>query len=450
MYEPEVREYLRLGLLLGRVADGFVDCWFGDPLLRRQVHAEPVPTPGEIARQATEVMARVADSGLSARRKRFLTAHLTAMRCSALRLSGRHVPLRAEVRSCFQVGIEVGDRDRYAEAHAEIDALLPGGGDLRSRVERFHEDNTVGPEHLERAVQAVSDALRPLVRDRYGLPEGEHVRYEVVSDKPWNAFNRYLGGYRSLVMLDSHAGRNLAALPVLATHESYPGHHTERCLKEAGLVEGRGEGEHGLVVVNTPQCLVSEGLAELALAASVGDGWGAWTSAVLADEGVRVDGERVEAVMRSWWKLMGVRQDAAIMLHDRGASEEEVVAHLVRWLLLPEQRARQVVGFLTDPLWRAYTVTYVEGRRLVGEWLDARGDGESVADRFHLLLRDGVLPEDLRGAGVANHPIGQGGVVVPRTADGQRFVRGVRRPVHAATTAESTGDGSAADTEGAR
>ncbi|MFI9005788.1 DUF885 domain-containing protein [Actinosynnema sp. NPDC053489] len=449
MDEPEVREYLRIGLLLGRMAEGFVDCWFGDPALERRVRAELLPSPDDLAAQAGEVAARVADSALPLHRKRFLTAHLAAMKCSALRLAGRPIGFRAEVETCFQVGIGLGDRDRYAEAHGEIDALLPGSGDLRARLERFHEANTVGPDHLQRAVQAVSDALRPLVRDRYGLPDGEHVRYEVVHDKPWNAFNRYLGDYRSQVSLDSRAGRNLAALPVLAAHESYPGHHTERCLKEAGLVRTRDEGEHALVVVNTPQCLVSEGVAEMALDASLGDGWGAWTADVLAEQGVRVDGERVEAVMRSWWKLLGARQDAAIMLHDRGASTEDVVEHLTRWLLLPEQRARHMVAFLIDPLWRAYTVTYVEGRRLVSAWLAARDGEQTVADRFDHLLRDGVLPEDLRGAATVNHPIGQPAVVVPPTAHPQRFGGGERHPVRDAT-AVSTADGVVADVEGAR
>ncbi|MGW4115129.1 DUF885 domain-containing protein [Actinosynnema sp. NPDC004786] len=441
MDEPEVREYLRLGLRLGRLADGYVDCWFGDPALSREVADEPAPAPADLARQADEIRARVADGGLAERRKRFLDAHLAAMRCTALRLAGRDVPFRAEVRAYFRVDVEVGDQDRYAEAHDEIRALLPGDGDLGARLERFHDANTVGPDDLHRAVQSVSDAVRPLVRERHGLPEGEHVRYEVVHDKPWHAFNRYLGDYRSVVMLDSRAGRNLAALPLLATHESYPGHHTEHCLKQAGLVERRAEAEHALALVNTPQCLVAEGAAELALDASVGDGWGPWTAEVLAGEGIRVDGERVEAVMRSWWKLMRVRQDAAIMLHDRGVPAEDVVAHLVRWLLLPEPRARHMVEFLTDPLWRAYTVSYVEGRRLVSAWLDARPGGETVADRFDRLLRTPFLPDELRDGVMADHPNGQSAAVVPRAADRQPWACGVERPEGVAAAARSTADG---------
>jgi len=42
-------------------------------------------------------------------------------------------------------------------------------------------------------------------------------------------------------------------LLVLVMHETYPGHHTERCSKEHLLVRGRGLLEETLVLVPTPQ-----------------------------------------------------------------------------------------------------------------------------------------------------------------------------------------------------
>ena len=38
-------------------------------------------------------------------------------------------------------------------------------------------------------------------------------------------------------------------------------------------------------------------------------------------------------------------------------------------------RARQMLRFLSSPLWRAYTSTYVEDYRLLRGWLDARPAG---------------------------------------------------------------------------
>jgi hypothetical protein len=218
----------------------------------------------------------------------------------------------------------------------------------------------------------------------------------VATGKPWNAFNRYRGGFRSTVTLNDQAGRAVGALPVLVTHESYPGHHTEHCLEEAFLVRGRGHGEHCIALVNTPQCLVSEGLGERALDAVLGAGWGEWTAEILAEQGVRLEGELTERLHAQITRLLPARQDAALLLHDRGADVDEVTGYLQHWLLLPRDRAEHMVRFLTDPLWRAYTVTYIEGARLVGEWLAARPAAEPVADRFGRLLREPKLPADLR------------------------------------------------------
>ncbi|HEX2315506.1 MAG TPA: DUF885 domain-containing protein [Thermomonospora sp.] len=392
---PVVEGYLTLGLRLGRLVDGFVDSWFGDPELAARVAAEPVPDPAALARDAARLARELPDSGLNATRTAFLAAQLRALECSALRLAGTELTFGAEVEAYFNVEIGVTDTDRYAAVHDEIAALLPGTGDLRARLADFHERDRIGAEDLGRAVRALSEGLRDITAERFGLPAGETVEYQVVGDKPWNAFNRYHGRYRSVVALNADAGHGMSALPHLATHECYPGHHTEHCAKEAGLVRAEGHGEQVIALVNTPQCLVAEGMAEAALEAVLGEGWGAWTEGVLAGLGLRMDGELAERLLPLTARLLSARQDAAVLLHDRGADAEDVVAYLRRWMLVSEARARHMVRFLTDPLWRAYTVTYIEGARLVRAWLHHRPAGTSVADRYRRLLYEPLLPATL-------------------------------------------------------
>jgi hypothetical protein len=395
--EPVVRDYLCIGLRFGRLVDGFVDCWIGDPALARQVADEPTPDPAGLARQAGAARRALPDSGLDPPRQRFLAAQLRGLECSGLRLAGHPTSFRAEVESYFDVEISLSEPDRYAEAHRELAALLPGPGALADRVATFVERDKTPPEHLGGAIQAVSDALRDRVRATYGLPAGETVAYRIVDNKPWNAFNQYLGGFHSTVELNVDVGHRMAALPLLATHESYPGHHTEHCLKDAGLVTARRQAEHTIALVNTPQCLVAEGTAELALTAVMpGGGWGTWTAGILAEQGLRMEGELAESVLAATMKLLAARQDAAILLHDRGADPDDVVRYLRRWMLVGEERARQMLRFLTDPLWRAYTTTYIEGARLVGAWLAARSEGQPVAERFRRLLEQPLLPSTLR------------------------------------------------------
>jgi hypothetical protein len=236
----------------------------------------------------------------------------------------------------------------------------------------------------------------------YGLPEVETVAYEVVTDQPWSGFNYYEGAFRSRVAINADLPHRLAQLPHLVAHESYPGHHTEHCRKELGLVEKDGRVEHTVFLVNTPECLMAEGLADLGIEATVADGWGPWAAEILADLGLRFDGELAERVSAAAAPLNRVRQDAAILLHDRGTDADEVVAFLQRWSLVSTERARQQLRFLTHPLWRAYISTYVEGYDLLARWLADRPESQSVADRFLRLLDEPLTPAgvaaELRGA----------------------------------------------------
>ena len=88
-------------------------------------------------------------------------------------------------------------------------------------------------------------------------------------------------------------------------------------------------------------------------------------------------------------------QDAALMLHDEHRDADEVAEFLRRWLLVNDTRARQMLRFLSSPLWRAYTSTYVEGYRLLRGWLDDRPAGVSLVERFGRLLDEPFVPSSM-------------------------------------------------------
>jgi hypothetical protein len=397
-----VREYLLLGLRFDRLIEGFVDSYTGDPALRRAVDNEPRPDPAILARRAGELRAELSAAGLSEPRARFLDSHLAALECSGRVLAGQQVGFMAEVAAYFDVVIEPGDTDAYRQAHAEIGRLLPGADPLADRLAAYRARDEIPPERLEAAVHALSSALRDRVRADYGLHPQETVQYEVVTDKPWSGFNYYLGDFRSRVAINADLGHRMAQLPHLVAHESYPGHHTEHCRKEAGLVRTQHQAEQTIFLVNTPACLMAEGLADLGLRVAVGAGWGPWAAEILDDLGLRMDGELAERLELATAGLLGVRQDAALMLHDQGADPADVLTYLQRWLLVPEPRAKQMVRFLTDPLWRAYTTTYVEGYRLLRSWLDARPPAQPLSQRYLRLLDEPLIPSALRAEGIVS------------------------------------------------
>ena len=162
-------------------------------------------------------------AGLPADRTEFLRGQLTGLECSARKMSGEPVAFRDEVRSYFQVDVELGDPTTTRPRTPSSRSCCPGDGTLAERYARHRRREECPPQRLEVAVQALSSALRDRVRTGYGLPEAETVRYEVVTDKPWSGFNYYEGAYRSRVAINADLPHRLSQLPHLVAHESYPG-----------------------------------------------------------------------------------------------------------------------------------------------------------------------------------------------------------------------------------
>ena len=379
------REYVRLGLALDRLQRGVVDAWTGPAVVRAEVESGPTPTAAGLARRARALLAELPSAGLSPSREAFLAGQLTGLEASARVLAGEPVGFLDQVEACFQVRPALGDVASYEAAHRRLDELLPGDGPLLERCTAYRERESVPADRLGEAVHAWSSVLRERTRRAFPLPDEEVVDYEVVAGRSWAGFNHYLGGFRSTVAVNAELPVGLAALPALVAHESYPGHHTERCRKQAGLT---GLPELDLWLLGTPENVLAEGLADLGLVGLGLTDWGPLATELYADLGIRYDGERGAEIAGAAAALVPVRQDAAILLHDGGCSVDEVEQYLARWALLSPDRVRRTLAFLTSPMWRTYICTYVEGERLLSRWLGAGGS-------FVRLLDEQLTPRSL-------------------------------------------------------
>ncbi|RTL68109.1 MAG: DUF885 domain-containing protein [Pseudonocardiaceae bacterium] len=396
------RDYVLLALRLDRLVPGIVDTWTGDQALRSHARDGPTPDPAELVRTATRLRHRLHDAGLGVTRTRLLDAQLSALHCHARQACGEHIGFVDHVRATLDVDLDgvTPDEDRYRDAHAGIDTLLPGRGTLPDRLAAFRRRETVPPDRVGAAVDTLVAALRDRTRALYGLPDDEHVDLELVHDRPWTGLTRHLGGLRSHVRIAADAGLRATQLAALVAHETYPGHHTEHCLVRG--TRRRGEPERDIVVTPSPHSLVTEGAADTGLEVVAGPGWGTWVADVLADTGIRSDGQLSQAVEAALRDLAPVRQDAALMLHDRGRPLDDAAAHLRRWLLVDDTRAHTLLRFVVDPRWRGYTTAYVEGDALVRTWLAA---GPDPVTRYRRLLDTPHAPAQLR-ADIAADPVG--------------------------------------------
>lgn len=388
-----IDRYLELGLRLGRHVDGFVDAYYGPVEVAARVAAEPIRAPSRLADDAAALLSDL-DGGVDAdavdpARRRWLRAQVVGLRTSARSLAGEPIAYVDEVEQCYGVRPTFRDEDRFDAAHRRLDAVVPGEGTIRERVIAWREAQAIPVDLLPAVLHSLADDFRSRTASRFGLPEGEHVEWELATNQPWSGFNYYEGGRRSRVAINTD-------LPVLATsighlvaHEAYPGHHTEHVRKEAGLVESRGWLEESIFCVGTPQCLLAEGLADLALEVIAGERPDALVAEHLAAVGLTFDADVAAEVRAASESLDAVRANAAWLLHADGVAPDDVVAYVERWGLMPRPRAEKAVEFLTSPTWRAYISCYVEGLPLCRSWVD--GD----ADRFERLLTEQFIPADL-------------------------------------------------------
>ena len=393
--EPIIERYLELGLRLGRHVDGFVDAYYGPAALSEEISSEPVTDPRALVDAAAELLSDL-DGGVDAElvdpsRRRWVRAQVVGLHTSAQKIAGRPIAYADEVEWCYGVRPHRRDEELFSAAHRRLESALPGSGSLRDRIIRWRESMAIPVDRIEGVLRSLAEDFRERTRAEFGLPEGEHVEWELARNQPWSGFNYYEGGLRSRVAIN-------VDLPVLATsighlvaHEAYPGHHTEHSCKEVGLVRQRQRFEETIFCVGTPQCLIAEGLADLALEIIAGP----MPEPVVAEHlrGV-VDGydpETVAAVRVASESLDAVRANAAWMLHASGEDVDTVVDYLEHWSLLPRVRAEKAVEFLTSPTWRAYISCYVEGLPLCRNWVG--GD----RSRFSTLVHEQMTPADLLG-----------------------------------------------------
>jgi len=248
----------------------------------------------------------------------------------------------------------------------------------------------VSKEKLLPLFTACRDEAQRRTRRLFTLPAGEEIVLQIVEQQPWSAYNWYLGDYRSRVDVNTDLPVRANSMLGLMTHEGYPGHHTEHALKEKLLYREQGHAEACVQLINGPECVISEGLADLARDVIFTEPeLVAWLSDEFYPQaGIAADVERDRAIAHALRKLRPVAGNAAFLLHRDGAGEETVVDYIRRYGADTEKQARQLYRFISNPLFGSYIFNYHYGRDLLARYIKT---GEPVA-RFRTLLEQPLTP----------------------------------------------------------
>jgi hypothetical protein len=305
------------------------------------------------------------------------------------RAGGETLDFEEELRLIYDIQPQWTDEREFEEALHTLDELTPGTQPLADRLEAWNARFDVPKEKLLPLFIACRDEARRRTKRLFALPEGEEILLQIVQNQPWSAYNWYLGNYRSRVDVNTDLPVRANSMMGLMTHEGYPGHHTEHALKEQRLYRELGYAEASLQIINAPECVISEGLADL--------GWqmifseqelSDWLGEFYAQAGLVVDVARDQAIAIARRQLRAVSGNAAFMLHRDGADEAAVIQYLERYSARTEKQARQSFRFISNPLFRSYVFNYHYGHDLLKRYVEV---GDRI-ERFRVLLEQPLTP----------------------------------------------------------
>lgn len=393
----EVAErYVKLVLAVGRHDPGFVDAYYGPPAWKAESErGEPKPLQDLLA-EASALLAATRRAPLSPRQA-FLDRQLVAVDAHLRRLGGERMSLAKEARLLFDIDPPAVDPKVLERAGATLSAVLPGNGDVESRMEAFRKRYQVPPERLEAVVDLTLAELRRRTAAMAALPAGERFEVVYVSGQPWGAYNWYQGGFASRIEINTDSPLELDRVPGLLAHEGYPGHHVYNALLEDRLVKGKGWLEYTVYPLHSPQSLIAEGTANVGLdIVFPKEERQRFVREVLAPAAglSGLDWELLEKVRDAAKPLRLVSTLAATALLDEGRPEAGALAILTRLGLQSPERARRGLAFIRT--YRSYVYTYWVGEDLIEAYLARRPD--RVAAYFDLLQRP-VVPSELQTAG---------------------------------------------------
>jgi hypothetical protein len=398
MFQPNApAEFIQLAFWIDRHFPGYVDAYYGPPELRDRATTGAPPPLRALEDFAVSLGSSISsDPDLSVDRRAYLEEELRAMRTTIQILAGNAPTIVDEVEMLYGVTPRWVEEVVFDEAHRVLDDILPGTEPLAARVRAFRERSRISVEVAVSTIRQLVEGFRGRTDRLFGLPPSESCEISTVTDKPWRAYNWYLGEGRSRIEFNLDHPMEMWEIPTAVAHETYPGHHTERAIKEDRLYVREGRLEHSIALSNTPSALISEGIAANALLVVASEDEIAATVADCYREAglPRWDAVRAMAFAAANRKLESVLDNQSLLLYRDHAPEDEMVAYGMRHALTTVEDEARTLRFLKDPLSRSYTYNYTLGRELIAAFLDQAADRQRA---FRRLLSEPLTSAQIRG-----------------------------------------------------
>lgn len=369
--------YVRVALALGERDPDSLDYAIVTTSLRAEVH-EAYPSLGEIVRGAEALSAELPSLETTPTLKtrgEFLRLQLAAIKERTAMLRGQTLDFDSEAHALFATNRlpDIYAAQRTA-LRARIAAMLPPPthpSDTEAERYAAYDSRFVIPrDRVVPVMQAALSLCRQRTLEYIPLPVGESVELELVRDKPWSAFSRYLGHAHSVIQLNTDLPITVDDALELACHEGYPGHHVFNTLRDVVLVQQGGLPEAKVQLTFSPQSYVSEAAAAYAprLAFSTEERANAEREVLFPLAGLPPSDAGRSVVIGSLVRSLDSADPAIARAYIDGELE---------YVRAGQQLASEALMANADALllylneYRSYMLTYTDGPRRIEAYLDA-------------------------------------------------------------------------------
>ncbi len=371
-----IDKYLRLKFKLAENDNGFVDAYFGPETLK---HSD-IDTSG-LDKLCSELKDSVPSN--DSFRRNYLRGQLQSMETTLRIIAGEEIPYRKGVELLFG----------FRPTHREISKISP---DEIKTLRRLREENWVPKSEVLSVCEEVIEHCRSITNEKLDflpLPEKMKADINIVTGKPWGAYNWYMGELHSVVEInlpDNNLANSYDTYRTLIkriTHETFPGHLLEYAIKEQELYVNRGITDASITLTLAPQEVISEGIANNAWRIAFGDEKGILQFS--NDRfGTHYDVEADMPLADRFRSLRFINGNAALKYYVENESDEAVIDYISE--TTGQGRDNVSLDFIKHPVWRFYVFNYAYGESLVER---ALGNEKVLAAIYTRQLTPGTLNE---------------------------------------------------------
>ena len=394
------QDFVRLTLEAGEREPGYVDAYYGPPAWAETAKAAPRTVPqlrAEADRLAAALQAVTPGSSDETRRRAFLQGQVKAAQTRLAMLEGVKFSFQDEAEGLFGVRPPIRPLESFDPVLARIDKLVPGQGDLATRVDAFQAKYVIPTDRLDAVMKAGIAACKARTAAHIALPRDERFDLAFVTGKPWSGYNWYKGGAHSLIEINTDLPIYISRALDLGCHEGYPGHHVLNALLEDKLTRGKGWVEFSVYPLFSPQSLIAEGSANFGISLAFP---GAEKVAFERDNLYPLAGldpataEAYDALMTAKTDLASSENTIAEAYLSGRMDKPAAVAALARYGLSSVARAEKRLSFIET--YRSYIINYNLGQDRVRAHVERAGaSAEARWKAMEAVISEPTTPADL-------------------------------------------------------